>query len=513
MGRLMAELTVPYVMPPDGYQTGDDIPGNNQSISAMCLNTLTSALVLMAFPPNQPILRFEAIEYEIQAQVDKDPELWSRTELALARLEITHRKRLQTTTIATAYGEYVKLLLTVGNGLWRHLKLASPTVHKPDSYVVKRDKQGNPLLAILKECVNLQGMDRDHVDFIMANVPANHWEDKAEWEREVDVYSILKASTDENGERTWCYWEEWEGHVLPDTEVETDYDTPPMWPGWLIPVYGQDWGQGYCEQYRGDLYTVEAHASAINDGASLAALSLLFTKPGGQTSIKQVREARNLSVLPGDAADLSVFRSDKTADLNFVVNNLEAAARRLSAAFLLQSSVQRSGERVTAEEIRRLGQELDKALGGLYTQISQGNQKVIIVRAVRLNEEENPKLPALPKGVVEIQVITGVDAIGNNADADNLLEWGGGMQKLFPTQFEKRASFEDFGRRYASAKGVKPDGLLKTADTVAAEDQQAQQAAMLQSAVDKGTGPAVKGIADAMMAQQQPPSPQAAGAA
>lgn len=498
----MAELTVPSVFPPDGYQTGDDIPGNNQSIGAQCLNTLGSALMFMAFPPNQPILRFKALEYQMQAEVDQDPELWSRSQLALARLEISHRERIQTTTIATTYNEYIRILLTGGNALWKQLKFAEPTAHRPDCYVVKRDKAGNILLVIHKETVNLQGMDQDHVDTIILHADPETFDNKEEWEREVEVYSVQKLHTTEDGERVWLYWEEYDGHILPDTNVEVDHETPPMWAGWLIPVWGQDWGQGYCEQYRGDLYTVEAHASAVNDGASLAALSLLFVEPGSSTSIKQVREARNLATLPGRADALSVFRSDKTADLNFVVSNLEAVARRLSAAFLLQSSVQRSGERVTAEEIRRLGQELDKALGGLYTQIAQGNQKHIITRAVRLNEVEN-KVPEMPKGMVEIQVITGMDALGDSTEYDATVEVVGTVMKLFPVEGQKRVSVGDFGTRLSALKGVKPDGLFKSEEAVAAETVQQKQEMLSSQLIDKATGPAIKGISDNLQQQQQ----------
>lgn len=335
----------------------------------------------------------------------------------------------------------------------------------------------------------------------MSMAPSDLFKDKAEWEREVDVYSVQKLRLTEEGEKVWCYWEEWEGHVLPDTQVETDYETPPMHAGWLIPVWGQDWGQGYCEQYRGDLYQVEALASAGNDGAALAALALIFNKPGSQTSIKQVREAKNLSILSGQADDLSVFRSEKTADLNFVGAREEAAARRLSAAFLLQSSVQRSGERVTAEEVRRLGQELDKALGGLYTQIAQGNQKVIIMRAVRLNEDENPKLPELPKGVVEVQVITGKDALGDSTEADNLIEVVGTTVKIFPQASQVQLSASNFARRLAALRGVKPDGLIKSDRQIAQDTAQQKQEALSSQLVDKATGPAVKGFADAMTQQ------------
>lgn len=500
MGRMMAELTIPSVFPPEGYQVGDDLPGNNQSISAMAVNTLASALMFMAFPPGQPIMRLKPEVFKVQGEIDQDPQMYANLLLAMSSLEIAHREKLQTTPIATAYVGLMKLLLVAGNALWKHIKLKEPTYHRPDCYVVKRNSGGLPLRTIHKECVTFETLDKEHQDQIRPLLSDQDWKKtdgshKKDFEVEVEVYSVMKYHKASDGEETWLYWQECKGVTLEDTEVETDFDNPPMWPAWLIPEYGQDWGRSYCEEYRGDLYTLEAHASSINDGASLAALSLLFVKPGG-TSVKQVRQARNLSVLSGDANDLSVFRSDKTGDFNFVVQNYLETAKRVSAAFLMQSSIQRNGERVTAEEIRRLGQELDKAMGGLYTSTATGTQKVVIQRAVALNEDETPELPAIPRDIVKVEVITGVDALGQSTEAENLTEYATAARTAFPTKFEQTHDAHNFFTRLAAARGVKPDGLVLSAEQVQADNAAMQEQAAQQTVLDKGTGPAVKGLAD-----------------
>lgn len=499
MGRLMAELTIPSVFPPEGYMVGEDLPGNNQSIAALAVNTLASTLMFMAFPPGQPIMRLKPVEYKMQAEINQDPEMYANTLLALSRLELEHREILQTTPLATAYTGYVKVLLVAGNALWKHLDLQEPTYHLPNCYTVKRNSAGHPLRTIHKECMTFDTLDEDWQDQIKPLLSETELKKDGkplkEFEIEVDIYSVCKLKTGPNGERSWLYWQEYKGVILEGTSVETDYDNPPMWPGWLIPVYGQNWGRSYCEEYRGDLYTLEAHASAINDGASLAALSLIFVKPGA-TSIRTIREARNLSTVSGDAADVSVFRSDKTADFNFVMSNYEACAKRVSAAFLMQASVQRSGERVTAEEIRRLGNELDKAMGGTYTYMAQGNQKVIIVRAVNLVEEENPELPPIPRDVVKVEVITGIDAMGQSTEYDNLMEYAEAGLKVFPEKFQEVHDATNFFTRAAAAKGVKPDGLVLKPEQVQANTEAKQQQAQMQTLMDKGTTPAVKGMAD-----------------
>lgn len=507
MGRRMGELTIPSVFPPEDYRVGDNIPGNNQSLSAFCVNTLAAHLLTLAFPPQQPIFRAEPKEEVLGEEIKADPNLWGKTLLALAALERAHRRGIKATTIATAYVGMLKAKLVGGNVLWKHLKFKHPTYHLPTSYVVKRNALGLPLLTIHKETVSLASMDKDHREFILANANEKTTAAMAkqkEWERQADVYSVCKVQVDDKGEGSWLYWEEWEGKKLPGTEVETDFEVPPMYPMWLIPVFGQDWGRGYCEEYRGDLYAMEAHGSAANDIAAAAGLLLGFVKSGSGTSIKAVQSAKNFDILNGDAADLTWSRAEKGSDAQTVGSNMELIARRLSAAFLLQASIQRSGERVTAAEIERLGSDVDRAMGGLYTQTAQGDQKYVILRACRLHEEVNEKLPPWPEDLVDMQVTTGMDALGNNMEVVSLTTFAETMLKLFPKKAETIIDGSDFGTRLAAGLGVKPDGLVRTAEEVGQMEAQAKQEAMAMDAVSKGVGPGIKALSDANM--QQPPA-------
>lgn len=505
MARKMAEITLPFSFPPLGYVEGDQLPGNNQSIGAQCVNTLVSKLADVAFPPGHPCLRLLPDETDIQQAIDQDPEQWAQTELALARLALTHTKAFLKIGMRSSYIEYLRQILVAGNCLWKHLKWRSPTWHRMDTYVVQRSQTGLQLAIVQKTCVAVAGLDKDTKAFIEAKMAqgtdgaATAEQAKSRWEQEVDVYCcqmyIPPESGDDETEGSFRYWEEYKGHYIPGTGVETDYDAPVMHAGWLIKAAGRNWSPSYCEMYQGDLYTVEAAASGMNDITAAAALALLFHRPGSQSSIKQVREARNLSILPGSAEDLTMFRSEKNGDNNIVATNEETAARRLSAAFCMQSAIQRSGERVTAEEIQRLGTELDKALGGLYTQISDGNQRPIVVRGVVMHEELNPKL-RLPKDKVTVEVITGIEATGDSIEASNLLDWGSVVSKMWGPEGIKQVDVNDFATRYATYKGIKPDGLILKPDVVQQRDQQMQQAGMLQEAMSKGIGPGIKALAD-----------------
>lgn len=510
MGRTMAELTIPSVFPPEGYQTGDDIPGNNQSIAAACVNTLASRLMFMAFPPGRPMVKFEAVEHLLRPEIEKDPTLWSKIELGLARKEIEHRKRIETTTMRSAYNGGNKALLVAGNILWKHVDIDHPSFRLPDCYVVKRNNEGRPLLTILKEKVAVVDLDEDIRDLCydldegLQKTPL--------WEQEVEIYSVCKLHA--SGPRhTWLYWQEHKGEVIDGTEVETKFEVPPLYPAWLIPVYGQDWGRSYCEEYRGDLYTVENHSAALNDGASIAALMLLFVAPGSRTSVKQVKEAENLAVLQGKADDVTTLKTEKAADFNFVSNNLEAAIRRLGRAFLMKSSVQRQAERVTAEEWKLMAQELDEAMGGLYSELSQSFQRHVVLRFIALHEEADKRLPPLPEGVIRASIATGLDAMGRSSETEALTQFvGTAGQQLTPEVVAQRINPDDYLRRLAAGFGVQPEGLIKDEETVqqeaAGQMQQMQQANLLDKTAGPVAGAVAKGMADNFQQQQQQDQPQ-----
>ena len=66
-----------------------------------------------------------------------------------------------------------------------------------------------------------------------------------------------------------------------------------------------------------------------------------------------------------------MLQTDKQYDLRVVVDAIQRFEERMSFAFLLNAAVQRDAERVTAQEIRYMANELETALGGVYSLLSQ----------------------------------------------------------------------------------------------------------------------------------------------
>ena len=59
----------------------------------------------------------------------------------------------------------------------------------------------------------------------------------------------------------------------------------------------------------------------------------------------------------------------KLGDFRIAYDTMQRIETRLEHAFLLNASVQRQAERVTAEEIRFMAEALEQSLGGIYDEL------------------------------------------------------------------------------------------------------------------------------------------------
>jgi hypothetical protein len=503
-GRRLASITIPSVVPPDGYQAGDIIGESNQSIGALAVNTLASKLQFMAFPPDRPILKFELVEHRLRKELDSQPRLHTEINIGLGRLEQEHRRRLEATQMRTAYLGSAKAMLIIGNICWDHLyDVNRPVFHLPTNYIVKRNAIGEQLLVIVKQTTYVMELDEDIQEQIMRQSP--DLEKVKDYERVVDIYRVCRRAG--ANEPYWEYWEEYQGELIKGTEFEADYDIPPLYAAWMIPVYGQDWGRSYCEEYEGDLLICEGHSASLNDGSALASLAWIFAAPGSRTTPRQLKKAGNLTVHTGVATDITIGpdMSSKARDFQFVDGNLEKAARRLARSFLMVSSIQRDAERVTAEEFTRMAAELDQATGGLYSELAQSYQRHVVRRFVALHNDEDKQLPKLPRGVIRVAVITGIEAMGRTVEGQNLTRATATSMEISKGQVARYIDWHDFIRRMYMHESVPTDGLVRTPEQQEEFEANTKQDVARQTLLEKASGPLVGEVSKAaapMLAQR-----------
>jgi hypothetical protein len=248
----------------------------------------------------------------------------------------------------------------------------------------------------------------------------------------------------------------------------------------------------------GDLQSLETLTQAIVEG-SAACARVLFLVSAGTTRIKDLQDAPNLGFVSGNKEDVAALQVEKYADLRIAMETTTKMETRLAAAFMLNETIQRDAERVTAEEIRYMARELEDSFGGVYSVLSQDFQMFLVQQTVA-QMEKTGKLKPLPKETVKVVIITGLEALGRSHDLTKLNAF---MQEMEPVKEEmiRRINFNNYADRAASGTGVDIKGLFMTDDEYADMQAKETQQAVMTEAMKSGAGTQVaKGMMDRMPA-------------
>jgi hypothetical protein len=229
----------------------------------------------------------------------------------------------------------------------------------------------------------------------------------------------------------------------------------------------------------GDLQSLEGLTQAIVEGSAAAAKVLFLVNPNGTTRPRILANSSNGAIVQGNAQDVTVLQLEKFADFRVAQETIESIKERLGFAFLMNTSIQRQGERVTAEEIRFMAQELEDVLGGVYSILSQEFQMPLVNRL--MNRMANSgRLPKLPKDIIKTTIVTGLEALGRGHDLNKLDSFIQGASQLLGDSFPTYVNMSDYLKRRATSLGIDVEGLIKTEEEIEQEKQQAAQQQMAQ---------------------------------
>jgi hypothetical protein len=356
-----------------------------------------------------------------------------------------------------------------------------------DNYVVVRDASGNIIELLTMERVSPVALPES----VRALIPEH---DPQKNEHDVELYTWVRL-TDDN----WESHQEINDIVIPESKGTYPKDRLPYIPlRWNV-IDGEDYGRGYVEDYLGDLYSLEGLSKAIVEFAAASARVLITVKPGSPVTQRQIAKAPSGSTIAANRDDIGVLQLEKFADFRVAQQTVEDISKRLSFAFLLNTAVQRSGERVTAEEIRYIAMELESALGGTYSVLSQELQLKFLRRIEYLMQQAG-ELPKLPKEFAEPTIITGLEALGRGQDLAKFRNLFAVINEFGPQVAQRLLARLNDGElldRVFAASTIDSEGLIKTEEQMMQEMQQQQLQQLAQ-----GVAPQAVGALGGMMKQQ-----------
>lgn len=468
-GRDVAKVTIPHLLTEEGHSHSSKLATPYQSVGARGVSNLASKLLLSLLPPSQPFFRLQVDPFTLE-QLTGMEDARTEVEASLAEIENAVHGEIEALALRVPVFEALKQLVICGNALMYMPEEGTMRVYKMDRYVVQRDYKGDIETIVIKETISPSALPGE----IQAMLPEAS---SGGSEEGVDIYTCVHRSDDGDYE----VWQEAAGQTVETTYGTFKADKLPYMALRMNAVTGMDYGYGYAVELLGDLQSLEALSQAMIEGAAAASKVLFLVDPASPTRARTLAEAPNGAIREGRADDVSVVTlGSKAADMRIAYEAINNISERLGYSFMLNTSVQRQGERVTAEEIRYMIQELEAQLAGQYSILSQELQMKLVTLVMDRMKSQG-RLPKIPKDIVKPTVVTGIEALGRGQDLTRLDVFiAGAMQTFGPEMLNQYLDVRDYLERRATALGLPMKGLVKTEEQIQQEAQQAQMQSMVQ---------------------------------
>lgn len=483
--RECAEVTLPYLFPPDGSTGDTDLPTPFQSVGSRGVNNLGSKLLLALFPPNTSFFEITLNDFVIdelaQANLGDDPQQDPRAEFESALSKIVRAVEQETEQLGVRRKVFqaLKNLIVGGNVLARINPDNSVHLTPLERFVVHRDGEGDVTEIIRKETIARATAPEEVLQIVGEDATAESEEESAT--KAIDIFTWIRRK-----DGKWKIHQEVSGEEIPGTASTDPLDNPSYIALRMIEVDGEHYGRSYVEEYLGDLISLEKNTQSVTEFSSAAARILFMVEDAGVTDPDDIANAPSGSVVTGNEDDVSVLALEKFADFRITDTASQRMEKRLERAFLLFEGVQRDAERVTAEEIRRLANELEESLGGVYSLLAEEFQAPFI-KTIMKNLRRRGELPKLPEKLVNFQVVTGIAALGRNSDLAKLDTFVAGIQQTAgPEAVADYLKLGAYFKRRAAALNIDIDGMIRTEGEVSQIRQQRQQAEMAKAAAPAG---------------------------
>jgi hypothetical protein len=475
-------LTIPSLIPQSDRSKGmrnQMLDSLYQGAGARGVNNLAAKLLLALYPPNQPFFRLALDKQRLnkyleeQGQQGGDAEaLAGQIDEGLAQTERTLLVKMDQMALRSTLFETLKHLIVGGNGL---LYVGDPAVrfYGLRSFVIKRDPEGEWTEIVIKEEVSEEflppGAPRGP-----RTSPFNAGTEDAENEFH-DVYTYIERDPSDNAAEAVTWHQELNGKKIPRSAGFSPIDTCPWIPLRLHRVAGESYGRGLVEEVLGDLRSLESLSQAIVEGSLIQAQCKILVNPNGVTRADVLAKSANGAVVPGNPNDVAMLSLDKSRDFAVALQCMQLIERRLQFTFLLNEAMQRDAERVTAEEVRQMAEQLEQTLGGIYSVLSQEMQQPLIRRVVALMERSGD-IPKMPGEFISPEITTGLDAIGRGNDRARLTQFLQTIAAaLGPEAILRYVNPTELMTRFAASDGIDTKGLIKTQQQLADEQAIAQK--------------------------------------
>lgn len=490
--RACAQLTIPSLMPPENWSEEYELPQPFSSVGSRGVTALSSRMLSALIPLNDlPFFTF-GLSTGVSPDID--------TSNLLNALSMQVYDKIKSKNIRESFFQALQSLIVAGDVAVKIEEDFTIRCIRFDHYVAIRDVIGD-----LVEFI--------HLEFIPDETPLPISSQEAWgsglWNRNGFKTIFCRYVLDEDGN-----WhgrkEDSEGEVIDEGIFAVFPYAVLRWNS----VISENYGRSKCEEIYGDLKTLEAYTESLINGMAAASTFFMGVSPTGVTELTDLASAQNGEWVAARQEDLYVLSPAQT--MNPQIQQTQASVdmmrKEIGEAFLMNRGSIRNAERVTATEVRMIGQELEQVLGGAFSSIAKDLLIPLIKRTLYLMVEAGDIDERLAgdffddSGRLTLDIITGLQALSRDTELQKLMQMGEMVRNL-PQEATQHFKFEEYGRALISALGFDPTNWVKAPEELEAENQkkmQEQQQAQIVGSAGQGIAQGVGQAAGAATEQMAP---------
>lgn len=443
----IAKISLPYLIRTDSATGGTAMDYSpSQSFNGMLINNLKAKIGMALLPPRTSSFRFQPDPQALLEFTQDNQAMNEEIYKELSFKQDAVNQEIERQQIRSSIFDLAGQIIGVGPVIMEKVKKAGLQMHTLKNIVVSLDNMGEPYQMCFMEILKVlpQGFTV---------------------EQEKENYELYTMAKYDFATERWVVTQDIDGEPYGEEMTYSDDELPYKYIGWTW-MPGDSYHRPFAEDYYPDMQQIDNLSRLNTDGAVVAAKILLFVNQrGGRTRKADVANTVNGDIVDGSSDDVTAFQLQKNFDFQVSNDREDTIKRELQKAFLDTGSVTRDAERVTAEEIRVMTQQLESStLAGIYSKMSLSLSKWIVEMIMK---EIGIKFEA-----IDVDVLTGLDALGRSSEAQKLDAF---VQRAIATNTRHYIKDSELLNRYASYDSVSTTNLLKTEAEVQKEVQEAQQ--------------------------------------
>jgi hypothetical protein len=306
--REASRLTIPSLLPEEGFDDTTDLPTPYQGLGAQAVNNLSSKILMALVPPNAPFCRL-TIPDDMKRKIISElgaAGYHVEVELKLSEIERAIRNFVETNGFRVPLYKAVRLLVVTGNACLFVPDEGGMRVYSLDQYVAVRDGMGNVTEIVTKESVAVDTLPEDLREEVRSKIKDRSA--KAGAEAEIFTHIVL------NEEGKFEVMQELEGESLQERYGYEKGEYLPEDLPWIVlrwnDPHNSHYGRGQVDDYLGDFVSMESLHKSIVECAAILARILFLLNPNGFATEQDFIDATNGDVIVANENDIKPFQVD-----------------------------------------------------------------------------------------------------------------------------------------------------------------------------------------------------------